>query len=245
MTNSNKKIQEYVAEDYRTADVFNKYGIDFCCRGHRTLHEVCENENIDPKALLEDLGAIKESSTGQNIDYKSWPLDLLIDYIEKKHHRYVTEKTPVIRFYLDKICKVHGQHHPELFEIQKLFIDSTNDLLAHQKEEESMLFPYIKQMMEAQESGTLPQKPNGFESVESPIEKLMAEHDNEGVRHREIAKLSNNYTMPADGCNTYKVTFELLKEFQDDLHLHIHLENNILFLEAKKLEDRLQPAHAW
>lgn len=239
-TTSTLKIQEYVAEDYRTADVFNKYGIDFCCRGHRTLDEVCVAEQIDKKALLEDLANISSNSSTQNIDYKSWPLDLLIDYIEKKHHRYVAEKSPVLRFYLDKIAQVHGDHHPELHDIRKLFYDSSNDLLHHQEEEEGILFPYIKELMQAKEEKRPANKPEGFEDIASPIEKLMAEHDQEGVRHRKIAKLSNNYTMPADGCNTYKVTYELLKEFQDDLHLHIHLENNILFLEAKKLEAQVQ-----
>ena len=238
--NPQKLIQEFVADDYKTAEVFSKYGIDFCCRGNRTIEDVCSQEQIDKDALLSDLASIAQTSTTQSIDYKSWPLDLLIDYIEKKHHRYVTEKSPVLNFYLNKIATVHGGRHPELFEIKELFKESAENLMSHMVEEEGMFFPYIKRMLEAKEKGTIPVKPEGHESVDSPIGKLMEEHDDEGVRHREIAKLSNNFTTPEDGCNTYKVAFEMLREFQDDLHLHIHLENNILFLEAKKLEDSLQ-----
>ncbi|QAA81674.1 iron-sulfur cluster repair di-iron protein [Aequorivita sp. H23M31] len=237
--NPKKLIQEFVADDYKTAAVFSKYGIDFCCRGNRSIEDVCEQEQIDKDALLNDLASISQTSSAQSIDYKSWPLDLLIDFIEKKHHRYVTEKSPVINFYLDKIARVHGERHPELFEIKELFRESAENLGSHMVEEEGMFFPYIKRMLEAKENGTAPAKPEGLETVERPIAKLMEEHDDEGVRHREIAKLSNNFTTPEDGCNTYKVAFEMLRDFQDDLHLHIHLENNILFLEAKKLEDSL------
>src|SRR5690625_2493988 len=238
--NPNKLIQDFVAEDYKTAEVFSKYGIDFCCRGNRTIDEACEKEQIDKDALLSDLAKATQAVSTESIDYKSWPSDLLIDYIEKKHHRYVTEKAPVINFYLDKIARVHGERHPELFEIKALFKESTEHLLEHMVEEEGVFFPYIKRMLEAKENGTTPTKPEGYENIDSPIAKLMAEHDDEGVRHRKIAKLSNNYTMPEDGCNTYNVAFELLKEFQENLHLHIHLENNILFLDAKKLEDSFQ-----
>lgn len=234
---ANKKIQEFVADDYRTAEIFSKYGIDFCCRGNRTIDEACAQDNINQEDLIEDLKSVANAGGAQNIDYKSWPSDLLADYIEKKHHRYVKEKTPVIRFYLDKIARVHGERHPELHEINKLFIESTDNLLEHMVEEEALLFPYVREMLDAKAKGSMPVKPEGFESIDSPIAKFMEEHDDEGVRHREIARLSNNYTMPEDGCNTYKVAFELLREFQDDLHLHIHLENNILFLDAKKLED--------
>lgn len=238
--NPEKLIQDFVAEDYKTAEVFSKYGIDFCCRGNRTIDDACKKDQIDKEALLSDLDKATQSVSSESIDYKAWPSDLLIDYIEKKHHRYVTEKAPVINFYLDKIARVHGERHPELFEIKALFKESAEHLLEHMVEEEGVFFPYIKRMLEAKEAGTTPTKPEGYENIDSPIAKLMAEHDDEGVRHRKIAKLSNNYTMPEDGCNTYSVAFELLKEFQDDLHLHIHLENNILFLEAKKLENSFE-----
>lgn len=231
-----KQIGQFVAEDYRTASVFSKYGIDFCCNGHRTIEDVCTKKNIDSNKLLTDLDTVLSANTNQAIDYKSWPLDLLAEYIEKKHHRYVEEKTPALREFLDKLCRVHGERHPELFKINELFTASTNELAAHMKKEELILFPFIKKMVKAQiakESILVPQ----FGTVENPISMMMQEHDNEGERFRQIAELTNNYNPPTDACNTYKVTFAMLDEFEKDLHLHIHLENNILFPEAIKLEN--------
>ncbi|WP_338733881.1 iron-sulfur cluster repair di-iron protein [Mangrovimonas cancribranchiae] len=232
-----KQIGSYVANDYRTAAVFSKYGIDFCCKGHRTIQEVCEKKDIDSNVLLDDLNAIMTSHSGESIDYKSWPLDLLADYIEKKHHRYVEEKIPVLKQFLAKLCKVHGSRHPELFEINELFTASAGELAAHMKKEELILFPFVKKMVKATMSGQ-PIKVPGFGTVENPIATMMEEHDNEGERFRKIAELTNNYNPPADACNTYRVTFAMLNEFEQDLHLHIHLENNILFPEATKLEGR-------
>lgn len=230
-----KQIGQFVAEDYRTASVFSEYGIDFCCKGHRTIEDVCNKNNIDSNNLLNDLDKVLSANTNQSIDYRSWPLDLLVEYIEKKHHRYVEEKTPVLRQFLDKLCKVHGDRHPELFKINELFTASTGELASHMKKEELILFPFIKKMVKAQiDKGSIlsPQ----FGSVENPIASMMQEHENEGERFRQIAKLTDDYTPPADACNTYKVTFAMLDEFEKDLHLHIHLENNILFPEAAKLE---------
>ncbi len=230
-----KHIGQFVAEDFRTAAVFNKYGIDFCCKGDRTLEEVCQKNNLDSDELLGKLLDIQTSSTTQSIDYKSWPLDLLAEYIEKKHHRYVEEKTTVLRQFLDKLCKVHGGPHPELIKINELFVASTGELASHMKKEELILFPFIKKMVKAKLENTVLQRPS-FGTVENPIAMMKHEHENEGERFREIAELSNNYTPPSDGCSTYKVTFAMLDEFEKDLHIHIHLENNILFPEAVKLE---------
>lgn len=237
--NTQKEIGQFVAEDFRTAAVFSKYKIDFCCRGNRSVEEVCKINNIDSDMLLDELEAITRSNTGQNIDYRSWPLDLLIDYIEKKHHRYVEEKIPVLRQFLDKLCKVHGERHPELFTINELFTGSAGELASHMKKEELVLFPFVKKMVKAKAQNGSVEAPH-FGTVESPIAMMMQEHDNEGVRFREIAKLTDNYNPPADACNTYKVTYAMLQEFEQDLHLHIHLENNILFPEAKKLESQFK-----
>lgn len=232
-----KQIGQFVANDFRTAAVFSNYGIDFCCKGQRTVQEVCDKQGIDTDELLEELQAVLNSKGAQSIDYKSWPLDLLIDYIEKKHHRYVEDKTIVLRQFLDKLCKVHGERHPELLEINDLFTASSQELASHMKKEELILFPFVKKMVNAKLQDSLVATPP-FGSVENPIATMMHEHDNEGERFRKIALLTSNYTPPADACNTYKVTFAMLQEFEQDLHLHIHLENNILFPEAAKLEQQ-------
>ena len=231
-------VGEAVANDYRTAQVFSNYGIDFCCRGNRTIAEVCDKNKVDQDRLLAELNEILNAQSGQDIDFNSWPMDLLVDYIEKTHHRYVEKQVPVLKAYLEKIRKVHGDQHPELANIETLFNASANELTTHMKKEELILFPQIKKMVKAKLKGEKMEKPP-FGTVQNPIANMMAEHDNEGVRFREIAELSNNYTPPEDGCNTYRVAFSLVKEFEEDLHKHIHLENNILFKKASVLEQEL------
>lgn len=230
-----KIIGKIVAEDYRAASVFQKYGIDFCCQGNRTINDACQKKNLDASAVVKDLNKISESHTETTTDYQSWPLDLLADYIEKMHHRYVEEKIPVLKQFLEKIAQVHGSNHPELLEIVGHFHASAGELTAHMKKEEFILFPYIRKMVKSKHNGEQPGQPN-FGSVENPIQMLMQEHDQEGERFREISRLSNNYTTPEDACNTYKVAYATLREFENDLHLHIHLENNILFPKAAEME---------
>lgn len=227
-------IGELVARDYRTASVFKKYGIDFCCQGNTTINNACEKKSIDSGQVLYDLDEVAREK-GSSIDYQIWPLDLLIDYIVKKHHRYVVEKSMEILPYLNKICEVHGERHPELFEINDLFNLSVEVLAQHMKKEELDLFPYIQKMVQAKHEGNKIVVP-GFGSIENLIRIMEEEHTIEGDRFRKIEELSNHYTTPADACNSYRVTIALLKEFEDDLHLHIHLENNILFPKSIKLE---------
>ncbi|NDP27755.1 MAG: iron-sulfur cluster repair di-iron protein [Flavobacterium sp.] len=234
----NQIIGELVAKDYRTASVFKKYGIDFCCQGNRTINEACEKKNIDSESVVKDLDAIIQAQGENSTDYKSWPLDLLADYIEKKHHRYVEEKTAEILPYLDKICSVHGERHPELFEIKEHFIATAGELAKHMKKEELILFPFVRKLAKAKHEGAKVNAPQ-FGTIQNPIEAMMQEHTTEGDRFRKIEELSNNYTPPQDACNTYGVTLGLLKEFEQDLHLHIHLENNILFPKAIELEKEL------
>ena len=234
-------IGEIVAEDFRTAAIFKKYGIDFCCKGGRTIEEACSPKSLDKDQIYSDIENLPKTD-GNSIDFNSWPLDLLADYVEKTHHRYVEEKTPVLQQFLDKLCKVHGGAHPELFEIKELFDASAQDLGAHLKKEELMLFPFIKNMVKAKIDGSaIPQPP--FGTVENPVNMMKHEHTVEGERLRQIAELTNEYTPPADACNTYKVTFAMLQDFENDLHKHIHLENNILFPKSIELEKEFSVEH--
>lgn len=235
MTITDKNIVgELVAQDYRTATVFKQNNIDFCCKGNRTIEEVCASSAIDPAPLIEALNEISFSTEGSNYDFQSWDLDLLVDYIEKKHHRYVEKRIPEIKSYLTKVTRVHGQRHPELIEIDELFTASSFDLINHMHKEETILFPFIRQMKMELNLNRPP-----FGSVKNPVRMMMKEHAVEGERYKQIEQLSNNYTPPADACTTYSVAFSMLKEFEDDLHMHIHIENNILFPRVLKEEAKL------
>ncbi|MBP9793360.1 MAG: iron-sulfur cluster repair di-iron protein [Flavobacterium sp.] len=228
-------VGEFVAGDFRTAAIFSKYGIDFCCKGNRTLEEVCEKKGLDPTLIQNELNVVLESKSDNTIDFKSWPVDLLIDYIEKTHHRYVEEKSTALLFYLDKLCKVHGERHPELFEITLHFKICAGELAQHMKKEELILFPFVKKMYYALRDHVSIEQPP-FGTVINPIAMMQDEHENEGERFRKIAQLTNDYNPPADACETYKVTYAMLKEFEQDLHKHIHLENNIVFPKAQAME---------
>jgi regulator of cell morphogenesis and NO signaling len=228
-------VSDLVARDYRTAAVFESFGIDFCCKGNRSIGEVCSNKQLEPDILISHLAHVVKQAEQPEVDYASWPADLLADYIEKKHHRYVQQKSVEIMPFLDKVTRVHGDRHPELLEIRQLFGDAVTELAEHMKKEELILFPFIRNMEKARRTGDGISKPM-FGSVENPVNMMMLEHNIEGERFTRMASLSNGYTPPEDACNTYRVTLAMLREFEQDLHLHIHLENNILFPTAIQLE---------
>ena len=225
-------LGEIVAKDARAAGILEQYGIDFCCNGHRTLQQACPDTE-KAAAVARALSGLALGSAGPaEIDYRSWPIDLLADLIEKKYHRDTTRQIDVIQAHLDKICSVHGDAHPELWKVKSLFEESAADLTMHMKKEEVMLFPFIRKMVQ---NGKPPAAP--FGTVDNPIRVLTHEHQAEGDRFRQIAELTDDYIAPADGCQTYRLTFHELKEFETMLHFHIHLENNLLFPRALEMAE--------
>lgn len=233
-------IGEVVAEDYRIASVFESLGIDFCCKGDRTINEVCEKQHIDSTRLLED---IKKMLQGPQIiainDYNNWTLDKLAQHIEDRHHQYAERQIPVIKELLDEICTTHSKQHSDFFKIQALFNTSVGEFTMHMKREELLLFPFIKKMAMAKSNDREIASPH-FGTVQNSVQKMMNEHDHEGERFRQINELTENYTLPQGASEVYKICFATLKEFEEDLHLHIHLENNILFPKAIELEQQLK-----
>lgn len=238
--NESSIIGKLVAEDYRLSSVFDKYGIDFCCNGNISLQQASEDANVEISEIISALQnvLIKTDQQVDIQDFDHWSLDRLADYIEKKHHKYITEQITIIEPYLKKIKEVHGEKHPELSIIEGLFKQSAGELTMHMKKEELMLFPFIKRMAKAKSDNLTIQRP-GFGSIKNPIDVMMMEHLNEGDVFKEINTLSDGFKVPEDGCNTYGLTLYLLKLFEQDLHIHLHLENNILFPKAIELEKEL------
>lgn len=228
-TIAEQKVGKIVAENFRTARVFTLHGIDFCCGGGIRLAEACEKKGLDLNLLSQEL---QEAMTwDEEVHFADFTLSQLIDHIIQVHHHYVEETLPLLKFYLEKIERVHGERHPELLEIKNEFFKAADALTVHMKKEEFILFPYIKAMENALEGNYPLSKPH-FGSIENPIGMMEEDHDQEGERFKRIAELSNHFTPPADACQTYKVAFSMLQEFEEDLHTHIHLENNILFDKA-------------
>jgi regulator of cell morphogenesis and NO signaling len=231
-------IGELVARDFRKAEVFKKYGLDFCCGGKKTVAEACSEEGIDKTLVEQELREIDNNQAGGSLNYSTWNLDFLADYIMNTHHKYVTTSLPFLYEVSQKVASSHGDNHPEVIEIAEHVREVAQELSMHMKKEEIILFPYIKQLATAAREHSPVEAPP-FGSIANPISMMEEEHVSAGNGMEAIETLSNGYTPPEDACTSYRVMYAKLKEFQDDLHQHIHLENNILFPKALKLEEEL------
>lgn len=228
-------VGEMVVADYRKADVFRKFGIDYCCGGKKTLDEICRKKNIDPESIRRELDALDLVPHTSDGDVETLPLDQLAAHIVAHHHRYVAESLPILYELTAKVARVHGERHPELPEIEQHFNAVAAELELHMHKEEQMLFPYISKLAIAAGEGNRI-APAMFGSVENPIHMMESEHESAGSGLEEIRRLSADFTPPADACTSYRVLFAKLNEFEQDLHRHVHLENNILFPGAIKME---------
>jgi len=228
-----------VAEDYRKAEVFKKFGIDFCCGGKDSLDETCNRHGInvsEVRQALEDLE--NQAKENPSKDYTSWELDFLADYIINTHHKYVQAALPLLDEFSTKVARVHGESHPEVIEIAGLYQAVADELRMHMHKEENILFPYIRQMVDDKRNNK-PLQDSPFGSINHPIEMMEMEHESAGGNMQAIRELSKNYNPPDYACNTFRVLFAKLREFEYDLHLHIHLENHILFPKSIQLESEL------
>ena len=234
----NRTVADYVTENIKTAHIFKKHGIDFCCGGGISLEKACAKLNVDQELLEKELLAV-DLVLDRSSNYNKWDVSFLIDHIINIHHSYVKESLPLLSQYANKVAKVHGQAYPEVIKVNKLFHEVANELMVHLQKEEQVLFPFIKQMFEAKQDGVLTSVPS-FRTVNNPIQMMEHEHESAGAIFKEIAKLTNNYNPPSGACNTFKALYAKLEEFEQDLHQHIHLENNILHPKAIALESDLQ-----
>jgi regulator of cell morphogenesis and NO signaling len=231
---ANKTIGEFVAEDYRTAAVFERHGIDFCCGGQVPLAQTCKEKGVDPEQILSEIEAVKNEPVKRGENYAAWELPFLADYIVNTHHVWLKENDPTITAYTRKIAQVHGAHHPEVIEIATLFEKIATDMDAHLREEEEVFFPAVKRAATDQKAGQMP-APEDRETIKKSLEQLRREHEEVGDAIHKIRHLANDYAIPADVCNTFMVTYQKLQEFEEDLHKHVHLENNIFFPKAAQL----------
>jgi regulator of cell morphogenesis and NO signaling len=225
-----KTIGQMVADDIRTASVFKKHGLDFCCGGGVTIQSACAENGVDIAELLKDIDAVLAQPEAIE-DYQSMELGDLIDHIYDKHHKYIYDHGQVTAEFINKVAHVHGERHPETIEIAKLYNSLLAELHQHMMKEEQILFPAIKRMLTDQ--GTFGSFING------PISVMKMEHDNAGDILKRMNGLSSGYAPPDDACNTYRAAYANLKELEENIHVHIHLENNILFPKAISLEEQL------
>ena len=228
-------VREIVASDYRTAAVFQRYGLDFCCNGCQTIEHGCMRAGADPAALIRDLDAVMNAPAGAAPRFADWTPSALVSFIVGSHHAYVREALPTLLAHTRKIAEVHGARHTELTHIARLFEKVAAEMTDHMEKEERILFPFIVELADASAHGRpAPQPP--FGTVENPIRMMEHEHRFVGDALAEIRELTEGYRVPDDACGTYRVCFQELEAFETDLHAHVHLENNILFPKAIALE---------
>lgn len=233
-----KPLSQIVNEQHQTASVFEKYNLDYCCKGGRSLQQACSEDDISLNEVVAELQNIYASKTNE-LDFNKVKLYQLADYIVYTHHNYAKKEMPQILSYLEKVSSEHGNRHNELYKISALFVDLSNEMMHHMHNEETILFPRIKQL-EQYSFAPILYDIKYFEYLLLPIIDMEDEHEDAGNIMAEIRKLTNNYVPPADACITFKLLYASFQAFEIDLHHHVHLENSILFPKALALERELK-----
>jgi regulator of cell morphogenesis and NO signaling len=233
-----RTVRELAVELPNATRIFEKLGIDYCCGGMKPLREACAHVGIsvdDALHALEQGSNFLQAQQHATPDFTIGTLAELIEYIVATHHGFVKQELPRIHQLLKKVTSVHGANHAELVEIQQAFEAMAAELISHMMKEEHVLFPYIVALERAMNSGQPAPRP-AFGTVSNPVHMMELEHDSTGAALKQISALSGNYTAPHDACFSYKTLYAALREFEADLHQHVHLENNILFPRAIELE---------
>ncbi|HEY4799867.1 MAG TPA: iron-sulfur cluster repair di-iron protein [Bacteroidia bacterium] len=231
-------IGEVVAKDIRKAEIFKRNGIDFCCGGKKTIQQACEEAGVEEQKLMAELNKTAVAGQAPSMDFDSWSIEFLADYILNTHHVYVKSNIPLILELANKVANRHGDAHPETREVLAAFTQLANEMVQHMRKEEHILFPYIKQLTEIKKQDQKMAK-SQFGSILNPIGMMEHEHEGAGNLLKLLARLTGNYTPPAEACNSYRLLYSKLQEFEADLHQHVHLENNILFPKSANLENEL------
>lgn len=249
MTTTAKKSRELadttvgaiVARQPATARVFEKYRIDYCCQGQKTLRAACEEKGLDVVSLTNEL-AVSHQRADDSPRWEERPLSELCDHIERRHHDYLREELPRLAELIDKVIRAHGQTQPDLLLLRNHFRALRDELEPHMLKEEHVLFPAIRQLEASRTPHRFP-----FGSVSNPIRCMIDEHEHAGEELRHLHELTNGFQPPPGACPTWRVMLESLARLERDMHEHVHKENSILFPRAVALEGEIRasdPGHA-
>lgn len=230
----NDPIGEIVAHVPRASDVFKQYSIDYCCGGHRPLSEAIQEQNLNEAEIIGKLEEIQQASTSQDrTDWQTAPLTELVDHVIDTHHAYLNRSLPELSEMTTAILRAHGAKHEELREMHRLFHQLKTELDSHLIDEEEVVFPLVKDYEDQGSTIALSRAVN-------VIKKLEEEHDGAGEILHQLREITRDYSVPDDGCTTYDNTYRKLKELENDMFQHIHLENNILHPRLKEELRRVQ-----
>lgn len=233
-------VTDIVTHDYRTAEIFRKYDIDFCCGGKWPLDTVCQNKNLITETIVEELQKIvRQSASNAAIDFDSWNIDFLTDYILNVHHSYLKKALLETKELVNKFLDGHREKFAALEDIEVIMNRFMKEIPPHMKQEEEIFFPYIKQIYHAHKNRESYAKLL-IRTLRKPLEEVMQkEHETTRANLNKLRAITNNYKCPGNACITHKITFAKLKELDKDLVQHIHLESDILFPKAIEMEQEL------
>jgi regulator of cell morphogenesis and NO signaling len=233
-----RTVRELAIEIPNATRTFEKLGIDYCCGGSRSLNDACMHAHVTLENVLSELeegSSLKTAAESAAQECASGTLGHLVEHIVTAHHMYVKQELPRLQQLLKKVVSVHGKAHSELGRIQQVFQEMSAELTSHMMKEEHILFPYIVALENAVSNGRPKPRP-AFGTVSNPVHMMELEHESAGAALKEINTLSSNSEPPEGACFSYRTLYTALKEFESDLHQHVHLENNILFPRAIALE---------
>lgn len=233
--NSGTKVKDIALSNPAARQVLEDAGLDYCCGGGESLADACSHAGVSPDEILNRLRQNAKNAGADDINWMAAPLSELTRHIRERHHHYVREAIPRTQALAEKVAAKHGTNHSELGDIRNLFAEVGQEMTMHMRKEEQILFPYIDALEQAANSHRAVEPPF-FQTVKNPIYTMMKEHDAAGDLLRQIRNLSADYAVPADACTSYKALYEALREFEADLHQHVHLENNVLFPRAVEME---------
>ncbi|MGD0939732.1 MAG: iron-sulfur cluster repair di-iron protein [Terracidiphilus sp.] len=235
MTPTTQTVREIALEQPSSIRVFERFGIDYCCGGRKPLAEACTAGNLEVDTVIAALEAAAKTADSEVENWASKSLESLTLHIVTTHHAFVKRELPRLAMLAEKVVNRHGATKAELPIIAANLARLDKELTQHLAKEEAVLFPYIADLERAIANDST--KPRScFGTVANPIAMMTQEHDAAGTLLAEIRSLSHNFTTPEDACPTFHAFYDGLKEFEQDLHQHIHLENNILFPRAIELE---------
>lgn len=236
MTFQNATVSEIAAGSLAAVRVFERLGIDYCCGGKRPLADACRAKGYDPASVADQLASEMQTTAAPARDWNTAPLTELIGHIVITHHAYLDRELAPLAVRLEKVHRIYNEKYgPTLTGLPEVFGALRGELEMHLHKEEMILFPYIRACEKsADASAPLPRAP--FGTVGNPIAMMESEHDSAGSALAEIRKITANFDVPAHACVTYRSLMAGLRELEEDLHMHIHLENNVLFPRAIALE---------
>lgn len=224
----NQPLASIVTRNFKTAQVFEKYGLDFCCKGKRTLQQACEEKSLPAETVLNELAPVMHGSS-YGKDFDSMQLSTLTDYIVNVHHAYVRNNMPIILNYLLKIATKHGEKFTYMKKVYIYFAQVRSELDEHLMKEEQVVFPIINDLEKGGVAG------NPSQNLPVAVKMMEEEHDVAGGLMTKIREITNNYAVPDQACTTFRVALQMLQEFETDLHEHVYLENHLLFPKALAL----------